>query len=80
MRRCALEDASHSAFFRLGDDDSSALEARFHLIDTFQLGDLTHTNPLRADDDMHVGTVAVGLLKLIYYIVLGFYCGRGCVC
>ncbi|KAK8812758.1 hypothetical protein WA556_005362 [Blastocystis sp. ATCC 50177/Nand II] len=34
--------------------------------DTFQLGDLTHTNPLRADDDMH----------LIYYIVLGFYCER----
>ena len=29
---------------------------------------------------MHVGTVAVGLLKLIYYIVLGFYCERGCVC
>ena len=59
---------------------TSALEARFHLIDTFQLGDLTHTNPLRADVDMHVGTVAVGLLKLIYYIVLGFYCERGCVC
>ena len=33
MRRCALEDASHSAFFRLGDDDSSALEVRFALLD-----------------------------------------------
>ena len=55
---------------------AAALENRFHLIDTFQLGDLTHTNPLREDDDMHVGTAAVGLLKIIYYIVLGFYCGR----
>lgn len=53
---------------------AAALENRFHLIDAFQLGDLTQTNPLRSGNDMHVGTVAVGLLKVIYYIVLGFYC------
>lgn len=34
MRRCSLENSTHAAFFRLGDDNSSALDARFSLLDT----------------------------------------------
>ena len=53
------------------------LEDRFHLIDTFQLGDLTQMNPQRDDADMHIGTSVLSLLRIVYYIVLGFYCAGG---
>lgn len=53
------------------------LEDRFHLIDTFQLGDLTQKNPQRDDADMHIGTSVLSLLRIVYYIVLGFYCAGG---
>lgn len=52
-----------------------ALDARFHLIDSFQLGDVSRINSLRKGlDDMHVGSIPIFLFKIIYYILLGFSC------
>lgn len=54
---------------------SLALESRFHLIEQFQLGDLSKVNSLRNGmDDMRMGTIPVFLFKIIYYILLGFSC------
>ena len=58
----------------------SALDARFHLINTFQLGDVSRPNSLRDESDLHLGALPVFLLHIIYYILLGFYCetkGKG---
>ena len=58
----------------------SALDARFHLINTFQLGDVSRPNSLRDESDLHMGALPVFLLHIIYYILLGFYCetkGKG---
>lgn len=50
------------------------LEGRFHLINVFQLGDLSKDNPLRTPDDVHLGSIPVILFKIVYYILLGFSC------
>ena len=47
----------------------SVLEERFHLIESFQLGDINRVN-----GEMTIGTCPVHLLRIIYYIVLGFSC------
>ena len=52
-----------------------ALENRFHLITSFQLGDISKEHEIRKDlDDYHMGTIPVILFKVIYYILLGFSC------
>lgn len=51
-----------------------ALEERFHLIESFQLGDISRVNSLRPNGEMHMGTCPLHLLRIIYYIVLGFNC------
>ena len=52
---------------------SAALDARFHLINTFQLGDVSKAST-RDENDMHMGSIPVLLLDCIYYILLGFFC------
>ena len=52
----------------------SVLEERFHLIESFQLGDINRVNSLRPNGEMTIGTCPVHLLRIIYYIVLGFSC------
>lgn len=52
---------------------TAALDARFHLINTFQLGDVSKAST-RDENDMHMGSIPVFLLDCIYYILLGFFC------
>lgn len=54
---------------------AQVLDNRFHLINTFQLGDLSKENQLRnGADDLHMGSIPIILFKVIYYILLGFSC------
>ena len=59
----------------------SALDARFHLINTFQLGDVSRASSLPDEPDLHLGCLPAFLLHIIYYILLGFYCAAtgGCL-
>ena len=52
----------------------TALEQRFHLIETFHLGDVSRVNSLRPNGEMHMGTRPIYLLRIVYYILLGFHC------
>lgn len=50
----------------------SRLERRFHLIETFALGDLSQTESVQG-----VECGALHLLRVVYYLVLGFSCRQG---
>lgn len=52
----------------------SILEDHFHLIESFQLGDISRVNSLRPNGEMSIGTCPIHLLRIIYYILLGFSC------
>ena len=52
----------------------TALDQRFHLIENFNLGDVSRTNSLRPNGEMTMGTRPIHLLRILYYIILGFHC------
>lgn len=52
----------------------NALDQRFHLIEYFDLGDVSRVNSLRPNGEMTIGTRPIHLLRILYYIILGFHC------
>ena len=52
----------------------TALDQRFHLIENFNLGDISRVNSLRTNGEMTMGTRPIHLLRILYYIILGFHC------